>query len=69
MSSPASPLPVRPFGDLPVLRRGSRWLLATGGSAVPADPALAVELDRFAVAMAAADRAVAALPEHPRGRS
>lgn len=68
MSSSASFPSVRPFGDLPVLRRGGRWLLTNGASAVPADRALAVELDHFAVAMAAADRAVAALPSQSGGR-
>jgi hypothetical protein len=58
----------RPFGDLPVLQRGGRWLLTAGISAVPADRALASELDRFAVAMAAAEQAVAALPRQPGGR-
>lgn len=59
---------VQPFGDLPVLRRGGRWLLTAGTTTVPADQALAVELDRFAAAMAAADQAVAALPPRLRGR-
>lgn len=58
----------RPFGDLPVVRRGGRWLLAAGVGAVPADCALAIELDRFAVAMASADLAVAAQPPRPGGR-
>jgi hypothetical protein len=62
-----SPLPVvRPFGDLPVVRRGGRWLLTAGGATTPADDALAADLDGFATAMAAADRAVAAL--HPSAR-
>ncbi|WP_405589838.1 hypothetical protein [Streptomyces sp. NBC_01190] len=68
MSTSASSPILRPFRDLPVLRRGGRWLLAACDSAVPADRALATELDRFAVAMAAADRAVAALPPQPGGR-
>jgi hypothetical protein len=55
----------RPFGDLPVLRRGSRWLLTAGSKAVPADRALAAELDRFAAAMAAADQAVVSLSPLP----
>lgn len=68
MYSPTSSPIVRPFGDVPVVRCGGRWLLAAGRSVVPADRALAVELDRFAVAMAAADRAVAALPPYSGGR-
>ncbi|SDP40822.1 hypothetical protein [Actinacidiphila guanduensis] len=70
MSSSVSCL-ARPFGDLPVQRRGGRWLLTAGSGTAPADRALAAELDRFAVAMAAADHAVAALPplpSHPWGR-
>ncbi|MFC4035166.1 hypothetical protein ACFO3J_27385 [Streptomyces polygonati] len=59
---------MRPFRDLPILRGGGRWLLTAGGGTVPADRALAVELDRFAVNMAAANRAVAALPPQPGGR-
>jgi len=61
MSSSASSSPARPFGDLPVMRRSGRWLLAAGSSTVPADRVLAAELDRFAVAMAAANQAVATL--------
>lgn len=68
MFSSASSPTVRPFGDLPVLRRGGRWLLAAGAGAVPADRALAVELDRFAMVMAAADQAVAAVPPCSGGR-
>ncbi|SHN23063.1 hypothetical protein [Actinacidiphila paucisporea] len=67
MSSPVSS-PAWPFGDLPVMRRGGRWLLTASAGSVPADRAFAVELDRFAVAMAAADRAVAALPPRSGGR-
>jgi hypothetical protein len=55
---------VRPFGDLPVVRRGGRWLLTAGAGAVPADRALAGELDRFAVAMVSADKTVAAMRPH-----
>lgn len=62
------PTSIRPFGDLPVLRRRGRWLLTAGAGTVPADQALAVELDGFATAMAAADRAVAALTPPPRER-
>jgi hypothetical protein len=65
---PASSSTARPFGDLPVLRRGGRWLLTAGSGTVPADRVLAVELDRFAVAMAAADRAVAAWHSQSGGR-
>ncbi|WP_433888500.1 hypothetical protein [Streptomyces sp. CA-111067] len=65
MPSSVFPLTVRPFGDLPVVRRGGRWLLTAGTGTVPADRALATELDGFAVAVAAADRAVAALPPLP----
>jgi hypothetical protein len=65
--SPSFPS-VHPFGNLPVLRNGGQWLLTSGGHTVPADEELAVELDRFAVAMAAADQAVAALSPRPGGR-
>jgi hypothetical protein len=68
MSFSLPPSPARPFGDLPVVRRGGRWLLAVGSGAVPADRVLAAELDNFAVAMAAADRVVAALPPSPGAR-
>jgi hypothetical protein len=61
MSSSDSSSPARPFGDLPVMRRSGRWLLTAGSSAVPADRVLAAELDRFAVAMAAANQDVATL--------
>ncbi|MFI0942777.1 hypothetical protein [Streptomyces sp. NPDC021020] len=67
MSAPSSDA-VRPFGDLPVVRRGDRWLLAAGSATVSADRALAADLDAFAAAMAAADRAVAALHPRTRGR-
>ena len=66
MSSRSALPAVRPFNDLPVLRQGNLWLLAAGTGTVPADRALAVELDGFATAMAAADRAVAALNPPPR---
>jgi hypothetical protein len=65
MSSSVSFSPARPLGDLPVQRRAGRWLLTAGRGTVPADRALAAELDRLAVAMAAADRAVAALSSLP----
>jgi hypothetical protein len=58
----------QPFGDLPVLRCSGRWLLAAGTGTAPADRALAMDLDSFAVAVAAADRAVAALNPPPRER-
>ncbi|MEV6976922.1 hypothetical protein [Kitasatospora sp. NPDC093806] len=46
----------------PVVRRGSQWWLVTGaGSILATDPAFTGELDRFATAMAAADREVARL--------
>jgi hypothetical protein len=61
MSSSVLPTAGRPFGDLPVVRRCGRWLLTAGSSAVAADRVLAAELDRFAVAMAAANQAVATL--------
>lgn len=71
MSSSVLPPAVRPFGVLPVMRRSGRWLLTAGSSAVPADRVLAAELDRFAVAMAAANQAVATLSpptSRPGGR-
>jgi hypothetical protein len=68
MSTPASSPAARPFGELPVLRRNGRWLLAAGTGTFPADRALTVELDGFATAMAAADRAVTALKPPPRRR-
>jgi hypothetical protein len=68
MSSSASFSTVRPFGDLPVQRRGDQWLLTTGSRAVPADRPLAADLDRLAVAMAAANQAVAALPPQSGAR-
>lgn len=63
-----SPPPVRPFGDLPVVRRDGRWLLTAGSATAPVDNALSAELDAFAAAMAAADRTVAALPPHAHGQ-
>jgi hypothetical protein len=68
MSSSASPSFTRPFGDLPVARYGGQWLLTAASGTVPADRALAFELDRFAAAMAAADRAVPAPPPQPGWR-
>lgn len=69
MSSSASSSPARPFGDLPVMRHHCWWLLTASAGSVPVDRTLAVELDRFAVAMAAADRAVATVPSQPGRRS
>ncbi|WP_405361922.1 hypothetical protein OG535_29135 [Kitasatospora sp. NBC_00085] len=44
----------------PVVRRGGQWWLVTGtGSILATDPTFTGELDRFAAAMAAADREVA----------
>ncbi|MFI0721951.1 hypothetical protein [Streptomyces sp. NPDC021224] len=71
MFSSVVPTAGRPFGGLPVVRRSGRWLLTAGSSAVPADRVLAAELDRFAVAMAAANQDVAALSpltSHPGRR-
>lgn len=68
MSSSASAATARPFGDLPVLRDDGRWLLTADTGFVPADRALSAELESFAVAMAAADQAVAALSADPGGR-
>lgn len=68
MSTSPSSSAARPFGVLPVLRHGGRWLLAAGSGTVPADRPLAMELDRFVVAMAAADQAVDALPRQLGGR-
>lgn len=66
MSPSPPPSAIRPFGGLPVLRHGGGWLLAAGSATARADGALAVELDAFAEAIAAADRTVAAL--HARAR-
>lgn len=59
--SSSFPTAGRSFGDLPVARHGGQWLLTAASGTVPADRALAAKLDRFAVAMAAADQAVATL--------
>lgn len=46
----------------PVVRRGGQWWLVAGsGSVLATDPTFTGELDRFAAAMAAADRAIADL--------
>ncbi|MFF2954090.1 hypothetical protein ACFVVU_22450 [Kitasatospora sp. NPDC057965] len=43
----------------PAVRRGGQWWLVTGtGSILATDPTFTGELDRFAAAMAAADRDV-----------
>ncbi|MCX4751260.1 hypothetical protein OG455_38145 [Kitasatospora sp. NBC_01287] len=55
------PRPERLAGS-PVVRRGDQWWLVTGaGSILATDPTFTGELDRFAAAMAAADREVARL--------
>jgi hypothetical protein len=60
------PLPVFPAPDpdgrlagTPALRHDGQWWLTSPAGAVPADQALAQELDRFATALDAAHRAVA----------
>ncbi|MET8626626.1 hypothetical protein ABZW30_23185 [Kitasatospora sp. NPDC004669] len=51
-----------PLAGAPVVRRGGQWWLITGdGSVLATDPTFTGELDRFAAAKAAADRAVAQL--------
>jgi hypothetical protein len=45
----------------PAVHRDGTWWLASGGRALHADPPLAADLDHLAAALAAADRAVAAL--------
>ncbi|MGX1760347.1 hypothetical protein ACWIG5_26105 [Streptomyces lydicus] len=60
----------------PAVRRDGRWwLVATSGSVALADPVFIGQLNRFAVAMAVADRAVAGRlvqqdqpPARPGGR-
>ncbi|MFJ3791506.1 hypothetical protein [Kitasatospora sp. NPDC090091] len=60
-SSSHVPRPERLAGS-PVVRRGSQWWLVTStGSILATDPAFTGELDRFAAAMAVADREVARL--------
>ncbi|WP_269858009.1 hypothetical protein [Streptomyces sp. RPT161] len=47
---------------MPVVRLGDQWWLVADRGSVPiADPAFSGELDQFAAAMTAANRAVAAL--------
>ncbi|MGK4585230.1 hypothetical protein [Kitasatospora sp. HPMI-4] len=64
MSSPVPPS-VSGCGSLagsPVIRHAGQWWLVTGNGAILAtDPTFTGELDRFAVAMAAADQTVADL--------
>ncbi|WP_035800240.1 MULTISPECIES: hypothetical protein [Kitasatospora] len=48
----------------PVVRRGGQWWLVTStGSILATDPSFTGELDRFAAAMAAADREVARIQD------
>ena len=50
----------------PVVRRDGRWWLVSGAGAVPATgPSFTKDLDAFAIAVAAADRAVAGLRSQP----
>ncbi|MFJ6382694.1 hypothetical protein ACIQI7_22170 [Kitasatospora sp. NPDC092039] len=63
-NSPAAQHRSAPLGGAPVVRRGGQWWLITGtGSILATDPVFSGELDRFAAAMAAADREVARLRE------
>ncbi|MFJ8442853.1 hypothetical protein [Kitasatospora griseola] len=58
-TSPGAPRSERLAGS-PVVRRGGQWWLVTGaGSILATDPTFTGELDRFASAMAAADREIA----------
>ncbi|MFJ4184214.1 hypothetical protein [Kitasatospora sp. NPDC089509] len=62
INSPAARHRSVPLAGAPVVRRGGQWWLITGtGSILATDPVFTGELDRFAVAMAAADREVARL--------
>ena len=71
MSSPTPSSPLAGSERLarsPVVRRGDQWWLVTGsGSILANDPAFTGELDHFATAMAAADRAIADLQPQPDG--
>lgn len=61
----ALPSPARsgPLGQSPAVRRDGRWwLVATSGSVALTDPVFTGQLNRFAIAMAAADQAVAGRP-------
>ncbi|MDH6145503.1 hypothetical protein P3T35_007558 [Kitasatospora sp. GP30] len=61
-NSPSSQRRSAPLAGAPVVRRGGQWWLVTGaGSILATNPVFTGELDRFAVAMAAADREVALL--------
>ncbi|MFE1764685.1 hypothetical protein ACFW81_10755 [Streptomyces angustmyceticus] len=52
-----------PLGQSPAVWRDGRWwLLAESGSVAVTDPVFTGQLNRFATAMAAADRAVASRP-------
>ncbi|MGW3045417.1 hypothetical protein ACWC9T_36540 [Kitasatospora sp. NPDC001159] len=58
-----------PLTAAPVVRRGSQWWLITDdGSILAIDPTFTSELDRFAAAKAAADRAVEQLRVQQRKR-
>ncbi|MER7702404.1 hypothetical protein ABTX81_05830 [Kitasatospora sp. NPDC097605] len=53
------PPPSERLAGSPAVRRGGQWWLVTGtGSILATDPTFTGELDRFAAAMAAADRQV-----------
>ncbi|MFJ9841699.1 hypothetical protein ACIRYZ_14750 [Kitasatospora sp. NPDC101155] len=59
----------KPLTGAPVVRRGSQWWLITGdGSILATDPTFTSELDRFAAAKAAADRAVERLRSQQQDR-
>ncbi|MFJ7275428.1 hypothetical protein [Kitasatospora sp. NPDC098663] len=61
-NSPSNQHCSAPLAGAPVVRRGGQWWLITGtGSILATDPVFTGELDRFATAMAAADREVARL--------
>ncbi|WP_330433872.1 hypothetical protein OIC43_03525 [Streptomyces sp. NBC_00825] len=71
MSSHSPSSPAARSGRLarsPVVRRdGQWWLVADSGSVLATDPTFTGELDRFAAAMADADRAVADLRSEQGG--
>ncbi|MFI9626474.1 hypothetical protein [Streptomyces sp. NPDC052042] len=71
MSSHSPSSPAARSGRLarsPVVRRDGQWWLITGsGSVLATDPTFTSELDRFAAAMADADRAVAVLRSEQGG--
>jgi hypothetical protein len=60
MSSTSARVPGSLAGT-PAVHRDGAWWLVSGGRAARADPPLAADLDHLAAALAAADRAVAAL--------